>query len=179
MSRSLSTPTSHKHPIDHDYIVRLIPLLAAVLVSLASCGATHDHAADDRAIAIYSAVVRVLITAPAGEPPTTAPSGPVFVVAADPRTRISLEVQAGVADALHSLATIRFLDNRSEALDTTEPSQPVHNGGVLITLATVPPGDTAVTIDALRYERVDKATPFKISLERVGSTWKPIATTAT
>jgi hypothetical protein len=147
----------------------LVPV-AAVLAA-ASCGAGHGSAADDRAIAIYSAVIRAVSTEPTSTPPTTAPSGPVFVVAAAPRTPISLEVQAGVVDELHSFATIRFVDDRSEAIATGVPHQPVHDHGVLIALGQIPRGRTDVTIEAQRYERTDAAFAYRVSLHRTGATW--------
>jgi hypothetical protein len=177
-SGSSSTPTSDDRCTNHRHRLRLLPVLVAVLVGIGSCSADHGRTADDREIAIYAAVVRVLITAPAGNPRTTAPGRPVFVVAADPHASISLEVQAGVADAVHSLATIRFLDSRSEAIDTADPRRPVHDGGILITLGSIPAGDTAVAVDAQRYERIDAAATYRISLRRVGARWNPVTTNA-
>jgi hypothetical protein len=145
-----------------------------VVLAAASCGADHASAADDRAIAIYSAVIRAVSTAPTSTPPTTAPNGPVFVVAAAPRARISLEVQAGVVDELHRFATIRFVDERSEAIATDVPHRPVHDRGVLITLGAIPKGRTDVTIDAQRYERTNATATYRVSLHRTGATWNVV-----
>ena len=146
-------------------------LIAAVLGATA-CGADHRTAADDREIAIYSSVIRA-VAPPAGGKPTAPLSKPVFVVAADPRSPISLQVQAGIVDMLHRLATIRFVDERSEAVDTTDPRRPVHESGVLITLGDIPPGRTAVTIEGQRYERIGVAATYRVTLQPVGTSWKP------
>ena len=148
-------------------------MLVAVVLGAAACGADHRTAADDREIAIYSTVIRV-VAPPAGITPTTPLSDPVFVVAADTRSPISLQVQAGVVDVLHDFATIRFVDERSEAIDAADSQQPVHEGGILITLGKIPPGRTSVTVAAQRYERIDVATTYRITLRRVGTVWKPL-----
>jgi hypothetical protein len=147
--------------------------LIAVVLGAAACGADHRTAADDREIAIYSSVIRA-VAPPAGGKPIVPLSGPVFVVAADPRSPISLQVQAGIVERLHRFATIRFVDERSEAVDTTDPRRPVHESGVLITLGDIPPGRTAVTIEGERYERIRAATTYRVRLQRVGTSWRPV-----
>ena len=151
-------------------------MLVAVVLGVAACSADHRTAADDREIAIYSTVIRV-VTPPAGTTPPTPLSDPVFVVAAKTRSPISLQVQAGIVDVLHDFATIRFVDERSEAVDTADSHQPVHDGGILITLGKIPPGRTNVTIAAQRYERIDVAATYRITLRRVGTGWKPLGPT--
>jgi DNA-directed RNA polymerase subunit K/omega len=146
----------------------------AVVLAATSCAAGQGSAADDRAIAIYSAVIRAVSTKPTSTPPTTAPRGPVFVAAAQPRSPIPLEVQAGVVDELHRFATIRFVDKRSEAIAAGAPHKPVHDDGVLITLGEIPRGPTDVTIEAERYERNDARATYEVSLHRTGAHWKVV-----
>jgi hypothetical protein len=150
---------------------RVFPF-AAVLVVAASCGASH-RPANDRAIAIYSAAIRVVLTGSGPQTSTTGPHGPVFVLAADKRSPLSLEVQAGVVDALHTLATIRFVDDRSEAIDETDPLAPVHDHGVLLTLGKIPRGRNNVTIQVQRYEQAGVTATEQIRLRRTGSSWAP------
>jgi hypothetical protein len=50
----------------------------------------------------------------------------------------------------------------------------VHDGGVLITLGEIPPGRTAATIEAQRYERTDVAATYRISLQRVARDGSPL-----
>jgi hypothetical protein len=148
-------------------------LVVTVVLGTAACGADHRTAADERAIAIYSAVIRV-VAPPQGTTPTTPLSDPVFVTAANTRSSISLQVQAGIVGELHDSATIRFVDERSEAIDTADPHQPVHEGGILITLSKIPPGRTSVTIEAQRYERIDVTATYRVTLQRVGTSWTPL-----
>jgi hypothetical protein len=148
-------------------------LLVSVALGSTACGADRRTAADDREIAISSSVIRA-VAPPAGGKPSTPLSEPVFVVPADSRSPISLEVQAGIVDMLHRFATIRFVDERSEAIDNTDPHRPVHEGGVLITLGDIPPGRNAVTIEGQRYERIGVVTTYGVRLQRVGTSWKPV-----
>jgi hypothetical protein len=143
-----------------------------VVLGATACGADHRSAADDRATAIYASVIRA-VAPPAGGKPTARLSEPVFVVAANPNSPISLEVQAGIVEKLHRFATIRFVDERSEAIDTADPRRPVHQSGVLITLGDIPPGRTVVTIEGQRYERIGVATNYRIRLRPVSTSWKP------
>lgn len=101
----------------------------------------------------------------------TASHAPVFVVAADTHAPISLEVQAGIVDALHGFATIRFVDERSEAIDDTDPHKSVVNDGILVTLGRIPTGARLVNVDAQRYERAGASVTYRMRLQRSGSTW--------
>ena len=112
-----------------------------------------------------------MATQPIGNPPTTKRTGQIFVVAA--HGEIPLSVQAGVAETLDSFATIRFVDDRSEAIDNTDPHKAVHGGGMLLTLGDIAASPDNVTIAAQRYERVDRTATYTIALHRTGSTWQP------
>jgi hypothetical protein len=147
-------------------------LLPASMVLVAvSCGAGHGSTTDDREIAIYSAVIRAVVTQPAGQTTTTRPHLSVFVVPADERTPISLEVQAGIVDALHSYVTVRFDDKRSEAIDIHSTDKVVHQNGVLLALGRIPAGRDDVTVEVERYERAGVDRTFRVRLHRTGSTW--------
>jgi hypothetical protein len=148
-------------------------LFASMLLVVASCGADHKPA-NERAIAIYTATIRAMLTEPGGPTPTSTIRVPVFVVAADERSPISLDVQAGVVDQLHGFATIRFVDERSEAIDEADPRKRVHQDGVLIALGKIPPGHATVAIEAQRYEQAGVSTTERVLLHRTGPTWVPI-----
>ena len=160
---------SLRRPVSYVALVSMLVTLAA------ACGAGARSAADDRAIAIYSAVIRSAATQPIGNPATTTRPGDIFVIGA--HASIALSIQAGIADTLESLATIRFVDNSSEAIDNTDPRKAVHENGIFLTLGDIPPGRDDVTITAQRYERADRTATLTIKLHRTGSTWKPVSTT--
>jgi hypothetical protein len=145
-------------------------MTAAIALVASSCGADRPSPNEKRTIAIYSAVIRAVVTR-AATTPTTSATRTVFVLAADSRAPISLEVQAGIVQTLHQVATIRFIDQRSEAIDAADPRRPVHEGGVLVTLGEVPSGRNDVTVEVQRYERVDTSATYLTKLHRTGSTW--------
>jgi hypothetical protein len=150
-------------------------LIPAVIVAVAaSCGADHPSANERRSIAIYAAVIRAVVAQPTTAPAVTTTATTirtVFVTAADDRSPISLEVQAGIVQALHQVLTIRFVDQRSEAIDRSDPHQPVHEGAVLVTLGKIPTGHNQVTVKAQRYQRVDIFATYSIKVHRTGATW--------
>jgi hypothetical protein len=143
-------------------------LLVAGWLIAASCGADRRSAADDRLVAVYSAVIRGVVTQPGAPRPHLSES--VFVKGA--HSAMPLEVQAGVVDALHDFATIRFIDDRSEAIDDADPRKAVRDGGVLVVMGLVPPGHDDVVIEAQRYQRTDNSVTYVIRLHRSDSTWK-------
>jgi hypothetical protein len=171
MPRSSSTSTTHVPPWRAGgRRIRLTALTASALLTVASCSAGHGPDANDRAIAIYSVVIRT-VTQPAGGPPTTVAHAPVFVVAADTRSRLSLEVQAGIVEELHDFATIRFVDKRAEAIDETDPRKAVADRGILLTLGKIPSGSSDVNVQVQRYERAGTTASYTVSLHLSGSTW--------
>jgi hypothetical protein len=131
---------------------------AALALLAASCAADHPSPNEQRAIAIYSAVIRAALAHPATTTPAAIPT--VFVIGADPRVPITLEEQAGIVQTLHDAATIRFVDKRSEAIDSSDPLQAVHENAVLLTLGTIPSGVHEVTVEVQRYEHVGAATTY-------------------
>jgi hypothetical protein len=147
-------------------------LVAAILLLAVSCSAGHGSESD-RAIAIYSAAIRAVLAEPRIGASTTDAHRPVFVVAADKRTPVSLEVQAGIADALHTFATVQFVDHRAEAIDENNPLKRVHHDGILITLGQIPQGRNDVTINVQRYEQTGVSATEPVRLHRSGSTWAP------
>jgi len=150
---------------------RALPLAASLVIAVMSCQSGADVDANDRAIAIYSAVIRTVAT----HDGRSARNGPVFVLAADARAPISLEVQAGIVEELHGFATIRFADERGEATNDADPAKPVLDNGVLVTLGRIPPGARRVIVRAERYERTDVAViTYQVALTQNHTGWKTV-----
>lgn len=107
MARTASTSTTrlHRQPARGRGRRLAARLPVTVLLIVASCSTGSGPDANDRAIAIYSVVIRTVLTQPpGGQPAIRAHDTSVFVAAADTHSPISLEVQAGVADTLHNVA---------------------------------------------------------------------------
>jgi hypothetical protein len=144
-------------------------LLVPSLVLLAfACGDGNGSNADDRASAIYATTIRAVVD---DDGSASESDAPIFVAPADPEAPISLGVQAGVVDQLHDFATIRFVDEAAQAIDEDEPSRPVVEEGVLVTLGAVPERGDNVTVEAERYQTADSTRTYRVRLERDDSTW--------
>jgi hypothetical protein len=96
----------------------------------------------------------------------------VFVGAKDEESALSLEVQTGIVQELDGVVDVRFVDEAAEAIDTSDPSRPVHEHGVLITLGVVTPVGRVVTIEAERYEHAGATRSWSVTVRQTGSTWR-------
>ncbi|MGH8977258.1 MAG: hypothetical protein ACRDV7_04225 [Acidimicrobiia bacterium] len=152
----------------------LVPT-AAALVLAASCSSGPGPDVDDRTGAIYAATVRAVV----GDRTTedTDP-GPVFVATARPEQSISLEVQAEMVEDLHDYATLRFVDERTEAILEDDPEQPVADEGVLVELGEIDEQGNTAIVDAERYENVDAQRHYRVRATRNDETWTATATAA-
>jgi hypothetical protein len=149
----------------------LLVVALAVTLAAGSCGsgAPSEH---EREANVYAAVIRAL-----------APDGPadlgaeteelervVYAGSLDEENAIPLEVQAAVVEMLEDFATIRFVDEKAEAIDETEDGEPVLEDGVLVLLGAVPAGRSP-SVDAERYVDLDNDEQFQVSLERSNDEW--------
>jgi hypothetical protein len=146
----------------------LVPALALVAGLVASCGSGEGPESDDRASAIYAAVIRSVVTEGTNAAEVDVP---VFVAPTDPKAPISLEVQAGVVEELHDFATVRFVDDAMEAIDEDEVGQPVVDDGVLVKLGTVPTAGDSVVVEAERYESANSHDKVSVRVARSGESW--------
>lgn len=146
--------------------------LAPLVVN--SCG-SDGSPTTERDADVYAAVIRAL----ADEPPDPwrdrtdiddERQRVVFAGPLDEEIAISLEVQAAVVEALDDLATIRFVDQRTEAIDDDEEGQPVLEGGMLVLLGTVPAGRSP-SVDAERYLALDDAVQYVVTAEQSDGEW--------
>jgi hypothetical protein len=152
---------------------RLTPLLAIILVA-ASCG-SDGTSATDREADIYTVLIRAL--APS-DPTERVPTNEidefdrvVFAGSLDDEEAISLEVQAAVVEQLEEFATVRFVDERGEAIDHSDDREPVLEDGVLVLLGPVPLGHTP-SVEAERYVDNDDAVHVRVTLERPNGDWE-------
>jgi len=146
----------------------LVPALVLVAGLVASCSSGDGPESDDRAGAIYAAVIRSVVTEGTNAAEVDVP---VFVAPIDPKQPISLEVQAGVVEELHDFATVRFVDDAMEAIDEDDIEQPVVDDGVLVMLGVIPAGGDRVVVEAERYESENSHEKFGVRVARSGETW--------
>jgi hypothetical protein len=154
---------------------RTLVLTATVVVAVTACTGGGSNTSDRPAV-IYSAVIRAVLTDTSH--PNISSDTSVFVVAADERSPIPLEVQADIVEELHEFATIRFVDQRVEAIDDSSPNRPVKDNGILITLGKIPSGANTVTVNASRYLNATNTIAYRVTLKRTKTQWNPIRTTS-
>jgi len=109
---------------------------------LAACDSGSET--ETRAGQVYEPVVRWFAERATGDPDPL----PVFVEAKGAGTVIDLEVQAAVIKETESVASVRFIDHRDEALEERDSDGfVVRDDGILIRLPPVPETGDRVTLD--------------------------------
>ncbi len=146
-------------------------LLACIVVGAvaltAACGS--DDSADEPATVSTDAALTALVqwTVEADRPPTTAGEElPVVYITAASGDTIDAAVQASVVAATADDATVRFADDRSEAIDDGTDDQLVHDDGVLLVVGELPQGAAPPDVTVERYRSLDDASVFVVTLSK-------------
>lgn len=149
---------------------RKLMLLIAVALAVASC---DDDDAEPRAYTAeaYAAVIQAIAPDPPGDPVEEL-DRVVFVGPIDEDVKISLGVQASVVEDLEEFATIRFVDDKKEAIGGDE-TEPVMDDGVLVLLGKVSPGNSP-TVRAERYVDVDDVARFRVTVRGSDDMWNVV-----
>lgn len=143
-------------------------------LSFVACG-NGTTSADDphrRNVDIYTEVIPAVATYQRPDLAAEDSLDVVVYVVEREGVAISLEVQIDVVNALAEWAEIRFIDELDEAIDNSEPHQPVRANSVLVGLGAIPDGPTSVTMMADRYEYADELIAFELELNRRGGEWE-------
>lgn len=150
-----------------------LAVMALLLIATVAC-TDNTNAADDpnqRLIEIYSATIKTVAVHDHPDfTDTDALDTVVYVVPRDD-VEIPIDVQLGVVLELEEWATIRFIDELEEAIDTGAPNEPVRDEGILVGVGQVPDGTATVEVIADRYEHADALIAFELTLERRGGDW--------
>ena len=157
-------------------MLRRLTTLVAITLATVSCGSDGADATD-RDAGVYVAVIRALALGEAGE---GTPGGTideldrvVYVGPLDDEQAIPLEVQAAVVEQLDELATVRFVDERAEAIDDDDEDAPVLEDGVLVLVGPVPAGG-GPSVDAERYVDAGDTARLRVRLEPTDGAWKVV-----
>jgi len=138
-------------------------------VVLAGGCAGGTSAEDGSVAAAYQVAVEWLVEE-GGDPGAPLPER-VFIEAVG-EDGIPLEVQAELVNELQDLMAVRFIDAREEAIELTEPGDPIREGGVLLGLGDVDADRSPVRLYADRYRDVHDVVAYELLLERRGRTWR-------
>ena len=151
---------------------RLTPLLAITLATVA-CG-SDSASPTDRESDVYATLIQALAPSEPTERATSEEIDEldrvVYAGSLDEEQPISLEVQAAVVEQLEDFATVRFVDERAEAIDDTDDREPVLEDGVLILLGRVPSGRKP-SVDAERYVDIEDTVHVRVTVERADGDW--------
>ncbi len=130
-----------------------------------------DDEADDRDVpGVYVAVIRSLAPGNTGVMPNL-----VFVEAL-PGTKLSLEDQASVVKTFGDAPTVRFVDDRNEAVEVDQPQARVRRDGVLLRMAPAQTSDDGVSVKITRYVARDDERTACLDLHEVDHTWAVTST---
>jgi hypothetical protein len=139
--------------------------VGAVLV-LSGCG-DGISAGDESTADIYAVAIRWLV-----EDSSDSGIEKVFVEGVGDEA-IALGVEVEVVNRLRDALTIRFIDSRDEAIDISEPGDPVRGDGVLIGLGSLPDVERPpVRLYVDRYRNVHEVAAYEVVLDRRGGNWQ-------
>ena len=145
-------------------------LAAGVGVLAAGCGS--DDPDDPPESVSIDAVLTALVdwaVGSNGTPTTTEDEPPVVYITASNGDTIDAAVQASVVAATTDDATVRFADDRSEAIDDTTEDEHVHDDGVLLVVGELPAEAQPTRVpmsDVIveRYRTIDDASVFVVTV---------------
>jgi hypothetical protein len=85
---------------------------------------------------------------------------------------IDLGTQAGVVKNMESIAVIRFIDHRAEAIDKKEAGEPVREGGMLLGLGPLVEASTSErTVQVRRYLTKSRHRDLVATVTASGEAW--------
>jgi hypothetical protein len=160
-------PTVQRVVTDTEACMRGV-VLAVGAVVLGACSGDGGIGTDERQAAIYAAVIDDIATE-SGSGEGGQFDGPVYVVAS-PGHEIGIEVQAEVVEQLDD-RTIRFVDEREEAIEESDDEAPVLGDGLLVTLGKIRGSGGRRTVAVRTYLRLGDDERQEVTLEGRGDRW--------
>ncbi len=142
--------------------------LAGVSVLAAGCGSDDPTPQSVSTDAMLTALVDWAVESDAA-PTTIDDEPPVVYITASNGDTIDAAVQASVVAATTDDATVRFADDRSEAIDDTTDDQRCHDDGVLLVVgelpAEAPPAHVPLSdVIVERYRTIDDTSVFVVTV---------------
>jgi len=139
--------------------------LVAAMVMSAGCGSDEP---DQKAASVSTDAVLIALVdwAVESDPPptTTGDEPPVVYITASNGDTIDAAAQASVVAATADDATVRFADERSEAIDDQSDDQRVHDDGVLLVVGELPADVPLSDVTVERYRDLDDTSVFVVTL---------------
>lgn len=150
-------------------------LVLAVLSVLwvTSCGGRTDDPvpAQDRTAGVYESILEWLVYQEPGVNGEEKPEWTLFVGTRSD-LEFDLDVQVAVVEALDLRIFVRFIDERSEAIDVNSENQSVNSDGLLVGLGAVADQGDSVEVYVDRYRNAVEIEAWLVTLRRAGATWE-------
>ncbi len=152
--------------------LRAIAILVVSVVG-AACGSVADdpETSDGRTAAVYESILDWML---AQEPDVIVDGKPEWVMFVASRSEglVDLDVQVAVVEALDPRVFVRFIDERSEAVDVDSENESVRDGGLLVGLGAVAEEGESVEVYVDRYRDADDVEAWLVTVRRSGETWE-------
>lgn len=155
--------------------------LVIALVALTACSSSGGSPPTpvDRTVDVYEGIVRWTIGGLPSPPTTGVEKLPIVYVIAVDGDPIAADSQVEIVRDLKDDATVRFADQRDEAIDDGVEGEPVRDGGILVLVGPVEDGTVPVDVDITLYRTASDERPMRLRLERRGEDWVVATATAT
>ncbi len=138
-------------------------LITCILLVTAACSSDTD---DPDLPGVYVAVIRSLA-------PGVTDTMPKDVFVESPvGMPLSLEQQTKVVKAFGDATAVRFIDERTEAVDDGQPQSPVRRDGVLLEMNPSASTSTGTTIKTTRYAARDDERTVCLDLQLRAKVWE-------
>ncbi len=143
-------------------------VLAIVVAIIPGCSTGTAGDSDARVSGVYDGIIRWFAGRDADDPDPL----PVFIEPRGDGASIDLDVQTSLIAATGDVASVRFIDDRDEALvSQADGSEIVADDGVLISLAPVVERGTTVRLDVDVREGAGQLHGLQFDLELRGDVW--------
>lgn len=150
----------------------MIATLVLSVATIASCGSGADDpaAGDGRTAAVYGSILDWMLDE---EPGLSIDQKPEWVLFVGSRSegQVDLDVQVAVVEALERRIFVRFIDERSEAVEVDSENEPVRDGGLLVGLGALAEQGESVDVYVDRYRDAGDVEAWLVTVRRAGTTW--------
>jgi len=140
--------------------------LGIATIVVAACSSDGESA---QGTVADTAAVTALVNWAAGEmPPEVDENGdaepPVVYVTTESDGTLDAGLQASVVEETADTATVRFADDRAEAIDDTSEVMPVHDDGVMLVIGDLPDPARTLTVDVEWYRSIDETSTLVVTI---------------
>jgi hypothetical protein len=144
-------------------------MAAMAIIGLAASGSCSSDEGSGAATVDGAGAITALVNWAVDDlPPVTNDNGdlelPIVYVASKNGETMDAGLQAMVVEATAQTATVRFTDDRSEAIDDASDNGAVRDSGVMLVLGELSEPGRTLDVDVERYASLDDVATFDIEI---------------